>query len=44
MANTIEARLNALDLVLPETKSAIGTYVPFIHSNGQLLISGQLPM
>ena len=44
MANTIEARLKALDLVLPETKSAIGNYVPFIHSNGQLLISGQLPM
>jgi len=44
MANTIEARLKALDLVLPEAKSAIGTYVPFVHSNGQLLISGQLPM
>jgi enamine deaminase RidA (YjgF/YER057c/UK114 family) len=44
MAGTIEARLEALDLVLPEAKAAIGTYVPFVHMNGQLLISGQLPM
>lgn len=44
MAGTIEARLKALDLVLPEAKAAIGTYVPFVHMNGQLLISGQLPM
>lgn len=44
MAGTIEARLKALDLVLPEAKAAIGSYVPFLHMNGQLLISGQLPM
>jgi len=44
MAGTIEARLKALDLALPEAKAAIGTYVPFVHINGQLLISGQLPM
>lgn len=44
MANTIEARLDALDLALPEVGAAIGTYVPFIHVSGQLLISGQLPM
>ncbi|GFO81024.1 RidA family protein [Methyloceanibacter sp.] len=44
MAGTIEARLKALDLALPEAKAAIGTYVPFVHMNGQLLISGQLPM
>lgn len=44
MAGTIEARLKALDLVLPEPKPAIATYVPFVHANGQLLISGQLPM
>lgn len=44
MAGTIEARLKALDLVLPEAKAAIGTYVPFVDMNGQLLISGQLPM
>jgi len=44
MAGTIEARLKALDLALPEAKPAIGSYVPFLNLNGQLLISGQLPM
>jgi len=44
MAGTIEARLKALDLTLPEAKAAIATYVPFVHMNGQLLISGQLPL
>jgi len=44
MAGQIEARLKALDLELPESKAAIGTYVPFVHIGGQLLISGQLPM
>ncbi|MEM7279966.1 MAG: RidA family protein, partial [Pseudomonadota bacterium] len=44
MTGTIAASIGALGLVLPEAKPAIGTYVPFIHANGQLLISGQLPM
>lgn len=44
MAGEIEARLKALDLALPEAKAAIGSYVPFVHLNGQLLVSGQLPM
>ena len=44
MAGTIEARIKALDLVLPEPKPAIATSVPFVHANGQLLISGQLPV
>lgn len=44
MAGEIEARLKALDLVLPEAKAAIGTYVPFVHLGGQLVISGQLPL
>ena len=44
MAGEIEARLRALDLVLPEAKSPIASYVPFLHMNGQLLVSGQLPM
>jgi enamine deaminase RidA (YjgF/YER057c/UK114 family) len=30
--------------VLPEAKPAIGSYVPFLHLNGQLFISGQLPL
>lgn len=44
MAGDIEARLKALDLTLPEAKTGIGTYVPFVHMKGQLLISGQLPL
>jgi enamine deaminase RidA (YjgF/YER057c/UK114 family) len=44
MAGEIEARLKALDLVLPEAKPPIGSYVPFLHLNGQLFISGQLPL
>ena len=44
MAGEIEARLQALDLVLPEAKAAIGSYVPYLHLNGQLFVSGQLPL
>ena len=44
MAGTIEARLKALDLTLPEAKAAIGSYVPFVHLGGQLVVSGQLPL
>jgi enamine deaminase RidA (YjgF/YER057c/UK114 family) len=44
MAGEIEARLKALDLVLPEAKPAIGSYVQFLHLNGLLFISGQLPL
>ena len=44
MAGDIEARLKALGLALPEAEAAIGTYVPFVHLGGQLMISGQLPM
>ena len=44
MAGEIEARLKALDLVLPEAKPPIGSYVPFLHFGGQLFVSGQLPL
>jgi enamine deaminase RidA (YjgF/YER057c/UK114 family) len=44
MPGEIEARLRALDLALPEAKAGLGTYVPFLHLDGQLFISGQLPM
>ncbi len=44
MAGEIEARLKALDLALPEAKAAIGSYVPFLHLDRLLFISGQLPM
>ena len=44
MAGEIEARLKALDLVLPEARAAIGSYAPFLHLDRQLFISGQLPL
>jgi enamine deaminase RidA (YjgF/YER057c/UK114 family) len=44
MSGDIEARMQALGLALPEAKAAIGTYVPFVHLDGQLMVSGQLPM
>jgi len=44
MAGEIEARLKALDLVIPEAKAAIGSYVPYLHLNGQIFVSGQLPL
>ena len=44
MAGEIEARMKALDIVLPEAKAALGNYVPFLHLNGLLFISGQLPL
>jgi enamine deaminase RidA (YjgF/YER057c/UK114 family) len=43
MAGEIEARLKALDLVLPEVVSPVADYVSFLHLGGQLFISGQLP-
>jgi enamine deaminase RidA (YjgF/YER057c/UK114 family) len=44
MAGEIEARVKALGLALPEARAAIGSYAPFLHLNGQLFISGQLPL
>jgi enamine deaminase RidA (YjgF/YER057c/UK114 family) len=43
MAGEIEARLKALDLLLPEVASPVADYVSFLHLRGQLFISGQLP-
>ncbi len=43
MAGEIEARLKALDLLLPEVASPVADYVSFLHFNGQLYVSGQLP-
>jgi len=43
MAGEIEARLKALDLILPEVPSPVADYVSFLHLNGQLFVAGQLP-
>ena len=44
MAGEIEARLKALDLVLPEVPLPVADYVSFLHLNGQLFVAGQLPL
>jgi enamine deaminase RidA (YjgF/YER057c/UK114 family) len=44
MAGEVEARLRALDLVLPDVAAPLANYVPFLHLDGQLFVSGQLPM
>lgn len=44
MAGEIEARLQALNLTLPEVSAPVANYVPFLHLNNMLFISGQLPM
>ena len=44
MAGEIEARLKALDLVLPEVPAPSADYVSYLHLNGQLFVSGQLPL
>ncbi len=44
MAGEIEARLKALDLVLPEVAAPVADYVSYLHLNGQLFIAGQLPL
>lgn len=43
MAGEIEARLKALDLALPEVSAPVADYVSFLHLNGLLYVSGQLP-
>jgi enamine deaminase RidA (YjgF/YER057c/UK114 family) len=44
MVGEIEARLKALDLVLPEVPAPVADYVSFLHLNGQLYVAGQLPL
>lgn len=44
MAGEIEARLKALDIVLPEVPKPVADYVSFLHVGNQLFIAGQLPL
>ena len=44
MAGEIEARLKALDLVLPEVALPVADYVAFLHLNGQLFVSINVPV
>jgi enamine deaminase RidA (YjgF/YER057c/UK114 family) len=43
MAGEFEARLKALDLVLPEVPSPVADYVSYLHLDNQLYVAGQLP-
>jgi enamine deaminase RidA (YjgF/YER057c/UK114 family) len=44
MEGEIEARLKALDLAIPAAAPGLGSYVPFLHLDRLLFVSGQLPM
>ena len=44
MAGEVEARLQALNLTQPDVPAPVANYVPFLHLNNMLFISGQLPM
>ena len=44
MAGEIEARLKALDLVLPQVTLPVADYISFLHLDGQLFVAGQLPL
>lgn len=44
MTETIEQRLQALGLSLPEAAAPAANYVPFTVSGGNVHIAGQLPM
>lgn len=42
MADTIEARLKALGIALPEAPSPVANYVPWLKSDDLVYISGQI--
>lgn len=44
MSDTIEARLAAAGISLPEAAAPAANYVPFVVSGNMLHLSGQLPM
>jgi enamine deaminase RidA (YjgF/YER057c/UK114 family) len=44
MSQTVEGRLAALGVTLPEPAAPAANYVPFVKTGNQLFVSGQLPM
>jgi len=42
MAGTVEKKLASLGIVLPEPRSPIANYVPFVRSGNTLYVSGQI--
>ena len=43
MSDSIDARLAALQITLPEAAAPVAAYVPAVEANGLLHLSGQLP-
>ncbi|MBB4005909.1 RidA family protein [Allorhizobium taibaishanense] len=44
MSDTIDSRLTALGITLPEAAAPAANYVPYVISGNLLYLSGQLPM
>jgi hypothetical protein len=44
MTDTIESRLAARNITLPEAAAPAANYLPYVITGSQLFISGQLPM
>ncbi|MDP3895148.1 MAG: RidA family protein [Mesorhizobium sp.] len=44
MADTIEARLEAMNIALPVAAAPAANYVPYVMSDGLLFTAGQLPL
>lgn len=44
MSETIEARLRSMGIELPSAAPPAANYVPYLVADGQLFVSGQLPM
>jgi enamine deaminase RidA (YjgF/YER057c/UK114 family) len=43
MAGTIDARLQELDIALPEAMTPVANYVPYVRSGNLIFVSGQGP-
>jgi enamine deaminase RidA (YjgF/YER057c/UK114 family) len=44
MAGTVEARLKALGMEVPDSAAPAGNYVPYVISGSHVFVSGQLPL
>jgi len=44
MAGRIAARLSELGIVLPEAPPPVASYVPWVRSGRQVIVSGQIPV
>lgn len=44
MSDTIDSRLAALGITLPQAAAPAANYVPYVISGNLLYLSGQLPM